>query len=58
MRKSKGGLNMEKLKCSKDLKEKQRYKIVVEEIDRFNNLIKKTQKNLGSYWKPIISLLN
>jgi len=49
---------MEKLKCSKDLKEKQRYKIVVEEIDRFNNLIKKTQKNLGSYWKPIISLLN
>jgi len=32
MRKSKSGLNMEKLKCSKDLKEKQGYKIVVEEI--------------------------
>jgi len=46
MMKSKSGLNMEKSKRSKDLDEKQRPKIVVEEINRFNELVKGHRKIL------------
>lgn len=37
---------MEKSKRSRDLKDKQRYKIVVEEIRRFNDLVKGHKKIL------------
>jgi len=37
---------MEKSKSSKDLNEKQKYKIVVEEINKFNDLIKGHRKIL------------
>lgn len=37
---------MEKLKSSKDLNDKQRYKIVVEEVNKFNDLVKGHRKIL------------
>ena len=37
---------MEKSKSSKDLKDKQRYKIVVQEVNKFNDLIKGHRKIL------------
>ena len=37
---------MEKSKPSKDLKDKQRYKIVVQEVNKFNDLIKGHRKIL------------
>jgi len=46
MMKSKSGLNMEKSKRSRDLNEKQRQQIVVEEINRFNSLVKGHRKIL------------
>ena len=46
MRKSRSGSNMEKSKPSKDLKDKQRYKIVVQEVNKFNDLIKGHRKIL------------
>jgi len=37
---------MEKSRRSKDLKDRQRYKIVVEEINKFNELVKGHRKLL------------
>ena len=46
MGKSRSESNMEKSKPSKDLKDKQRYKIVVQEVNKFNDLIKGHRKIL------------
>ena len=46
MMKSRNGLNMGKSKSSEDLNDQQKSKIVVEEIHRFNDLIKGHRKIL------------
>lgn len=46
MKRLRSGLNMEKSNRSKDFNEKQRHKIVVEEINKFNDLVKGHRKLL------------
>ncbi len=46
MRSSRSGSNMEKSKSSRDFKDEQKYKFVVEEINRFNDLVKGHRKIL------------